>query len=149
MSDDLRALETWCQPLLEKLNGTQRARLTRTLAARLRHSQAARIGLQRNPDGSAYAPRKPRLRDKKGRIKRQMFSRMRTNKHLRATGDANTAAVQFIGRVARIAGVHQRGETERLGKSGPRVRYEQRELLGFTAADQRVIRDTLVHFLAE
>ena len=146
--DDLTALETWCAPLLANLSGTARRRLAVTLATQLRRSQSGRIALQQNPDGSGYEPRKPRLRDKKGRIRRAMFAKLRTAKFLKTKADQNTAAVEFTGRVSRLARVHQEGAEDRVAKDGPRVRYAKRELLGYTSGDLRMIRDHLVRHLA-
>lgn len=147
MGDALTQLETWCAPLLAKLQPAARRTLARTLANDLRRSQAGRIAQQQNPDGSAYAPRKPRIRDKKGRVRRQMFARLRTTKFLRAKSDQDSAAVEFTGRVARLARVHQEGGEDRVAKGGPRVRYAKRELLGYSSGDLRMVRDHLVKHL--
>lgn len=56
--------------------------------------------------------------------------------------------MEFIGRVARIARVHQEGGEDRVSKKGPRVRYPKRELVGFSAADTRLVRDLLIQHLA-
>ena len=149
MSDDLTRLENWCEPLLAKLSGGERRKLARSVGTQLRRSQTQRIARQLNADGSAYAPRKPRLREKKGRIKRaKMFSKIRTAQYLRVRSDANAAAVEFTGRASRLARIHQEGGSDRVTKGGPTVRYPKRELLGFTPADIRMIRDVLVEGLA-
>lgn len=149
MADDLTQLEDWAGALLAKLQPAARRQLARTVAIDLRRSQQQRIAAQQNPDGSAYAPRKPKqLRGKKGRIKRaRMFIKLRQAKHLKATGDAQQATVQFLGRASRIARIHQYGETAEVAPGGPRVRYPRRELLGFTASDRERIRDRLIDHL--
>lgn len=148
MSDDLSRLENWAAPLLAKLEPGERRRLTRTLAIDLRRSQQRRIAAQQNPDGSPYAPRKREVRGKAGRIKRNaMFVRILQAKHLRISSDANQAGIGFVGRVARIARVHQQGQSDTVNRSGLRVRYERRELLGFTESDIDRIRDLLVEHL--
>nr|WP_314529227.1 phage virion morphogenesis protein [uncultured Pseudomonas sp.] len=53
-------------------------------------------------------------------------------------------SVGLTGRIARIARVHQFGLKDRAERSAPDVRYEQREVLGFTDADLELIRDTLL-----
>ncbi|MBN8263032.1 MAG: phage virion morphogenesis protein [Xanthomonadales bacterium] len=146
--DDLAQLETWCAPLLAKLSSVERRKLARSIAIPLRRSQAGRIASQQNPDGSVYAPRKTSLRDKKGRIRKEMFAKLRTTKFLRTRADPNSAAVEFTGRVARIARVHQDGGEDRVARNGPRVRYQRRELLGFTAAATRLVRDLLIQHLS-
>lgn len=149
MADDLTRLETWAAPLLAKLTPQARSKVARTIARQLRQSQARRIALQQNPDGSGYAPRKPKARQKKGRIRNKaMFGKLRTAKYLRVKYNPNEAAVEFTARVQRIASVHQEGGVDRVSKKGPRVRYPQRQLLGFSPAELRMIQDTLIDMLA-
>lgn len=114
----------------------------------LRRNQQKRIAVQRNPDGTPYAARKPRqLRGKVGRIKRQMFTRLRQAKYLRLQSTPNTIAIAFAGRVSRIARVHQYGLRDRPGRGQADVQYDRRELLGFTDADLEMIRDRLLTHL--
>lgn len=151
MANDLDALEDWAGVLLSKLEPAARSKLARSLAQKLRRSQQQRVKQQRNPDGSAYAARKPReLRGKQGRIKRQakMFQKLPRASHLKAKGDGQSITVGFTGRVARIARVHQFGLKDRAEANAPEVRYPQREMLGFTEADLEVIQKVvLMHFL--
>lgn len=73
MADSLEALEDWAGPMLRALEPGPRAALARSLARDLRRSQQKRVMVQRNPDGSAYEPRKKReLRGKQGRIRRKI-----------------------------------------------------------------------------
>ncbi|HEY5804856.1 MAG TPA: phage virion morphogenesis protein [Lysobacter sp.] len=148
--DALEQLEQWAGQLLAKLEPSRRRTLVRAIGVDLRRSQQKRIAQQRNPDGSAYAPRKreKRLRDKAGRIKRgAMFERIRRAKHLKLSTSGDQVSVAFVGRVARIARVHQEGLTDRVSRDGPRVRYERRQLLGFTREDREQIRDQLLERL--
>ncbi|MBF0638765.1 phage virion morphogenesis protein [Pseudomonas protegens] len=147
---DLEALEDWAAGLLGQLQPAARNQLARSIGQALRRSQQQRIIAQRNPDGSKYAPRKQRnLRGKQGRIKRQvkMFQRLRTASFLKAQGDGRAISVGFTGRVARIARVHQYGLKDRAERGAPEVKYEQREVLGFTEADIDLIRDSLLAHL--
>lgn len=147
MSDDLAALEEWIEPLIAKLGPAERRRLAREVARDLRISQRQRIKAQQNPDGSAYEPR-ANLRGQSGSIRRKaMFSKLRTAKYLKAKGSAAFATVGFVGRVAHIARVHQFGLRDRVEPGGPRYRYPQRELLGFTRPDRERIRDALIDHL--
>ena len=146
--DDLRQLEEWAAPLLRSLQPDERMRLARTIGADLRRSQSQRIGLQKNPDGSSYTPRKKQLRTRAGRIKRQrMFAKLRQAKYLKVKTSADEVSVGFVGRVARIARVHQQGEVDAVRPSGPRVRYERRVVLGFAAADRERVKDLLIDHL--
>jgi phage virion morphogenesis protein len=150
MSDNLEALEDWAGGLLSQLEPAARTKLARELGQVLRRSQQQRIGAQRNPDGTQYAPRKPRnLRGKQGRVKRkaQMFQKMRTARHLKVWGDGDAITVGFNGRVARIARVHQFGLTDRPRMGSVNIKYELRELLGLTDADRELIYNHLINRL--
>ena len=145
--DELQQLEGWVGPLLAKLQPAARRRLARSVGTALRRSQAQRIRDQRNPDGSDYAPRK---RAQAGQIKRRadrMFQGLTKAKHLKVEASEQAVAVGFLGRVARIARVHQEGLSDRVTAGGPTVRYERRELLGFTDAERQTIRDLLLEHL--
>ena len=145
--DEMQQLEAWVAPLLSKLEPAQRRALARTIGGELRRGQITRIRDQRNADGSAYAPRK---RDQAGKIKRRkaaMFQRITQARHLKIEASESSAAVGFLGRVARIARVHQEGLTDRVSRQSQSVRYERRQLLGFTDAERQVIRDLLVEHL--
>ncbi|OLU22475.1 phage virion morphogenesis protein [Pseudomonas sp. PA15(2017)] len=149
MADNLNALEDWAGALLAKLGPTERRQLTQRVARNLRRSQQQRIATQRNPDGTAYAPRKSRkqLRGKRGRIRRTMFAKLRTAKLLKLQSNADRVSIAFLGRAARIARVHQQGLNDRPGRGQADVRYERRELLGFTPAELDAIRDQLLEHL--
>lgn len=107
---------------------------------------------QANPDGSKYTPRKKRdLRGKKGRSRRklEMFQKLSKVTYLKAKGDGNATSVGFTGRVARIARIHQYGLRDRAELAARDVKYEQREVLGYTDADLNIIRDNLLAWLAK
>lgn len=55
---ELERLEGWVGGLLAGLSPSSRAKATRNIASLLRGKQAQRIAAQRNPDGSAFDPRK-------------------------------------------------------------------------------------------
>lgn len=151
MSDDLSALEDWAGALLNQLQPAERRKVTQSIARDLRRSQQQRIAAQKNPDGTAYAPRKPRqaLRGKQGRIKRkrQMFAKLRTARYLRLQSDASSIAIGFAGRVSRLARVHQYGLRDKPGRESPDIQYQRRALLGFNDADLEQIRDRLLAHL--
>ncbi|MHC5192728.1 phage virion morphogenesis protein [Pseudomonas frederiksbergensis] len=151
MTNRLEALEDWAAGLLGQLEPTSRNKLARSLGQALRRSQQQRIITQRNPDGSKYAPRKQRnLRGKQGRVKRKvhMFRKLRTSSFLKTQGDGNSISVGFTGRIARIAKVHQYGLKDRAEQGAPDVKYEQREVLGFTEEDLDLIRNGLLEHLS-
>lgn len=152
MTDRMEALEDWAAGLLGQLEPASRNKLARSLGQALRRSQQQRIIAQQNPDSSKYTPRKQRnLRGKQGRVKRKakIFQKLRMSKFLKAHGDSSSIRVGFTGRVARIARVHQYGLEDRTGRDAPYVKYEQRQVLGFTDADLEMIRDGLLNHLTK
>ncbi|WP_048977893.1 phage virion morphogenesis protein, partial [Enterobacter asburiae] len=86
-------------------------------------------------------------RSKKGRIKRQMFAKLRTTKYLKTAATADSASVQFEGKVQRIARVHHYGLRERVSRRGPEVRYAERRLLGINNGVEAMVKDTLFKWL--
>lgn len=152
MDSKLQALETWAAGLLEQLQPAARNQLARSIGQELRRSQQKRVLMQENPDGSKFAPRKKRdLRGKQGRVRRkaEMFKKLRTATYMKARGDSSAVTVSFTGRIARIARVHQYGLKDRAEREAPDVRYEQREVLGFTDADTDLIRDRILEQLTQ
>lgn len=152
MTADLSALEDWAGTLLARLTATERRKLNQDIARELRKSQQQRIAEQRNPDGSAYAPRKPRknLRGKQGHLKRRkMFLKLRQAKHLKLQSSSDAIAIGFTARASRLARVHQYGLRDRPARGQGDVQYERRELLGLSDADLEMIRDRLLEHLVD
>lgn len=146
--EDLAALDARLGQLLAAVGDDRRRQLARRIAIALRKSEAERIAAQKNPDGSAFEPRKPQPqhRNKRGRIKR-MFDAIRSRRHLKATSDAKGATVGFSGRTGRIARVHQEGLIDAVNRRNLKVRYPVRTLLGFSTDDIRTIRDAAIDHL--
>jgi phage virion morphogenesis protein len=138
----------YLQGLLTALSSAERRKLARDIAADLRQRQQRRIAAQTNPDGTPYAPRKPRLRAKQGRIRRSIFARLRTTRYLRVDSTADAAMISITGRAARIARVHQYGLTDRVGKRGPEYRYPRRRILGIADADRDAIAERIIDHLS-
>lgn len=134
--------------LLANMDSKARRQLAREVAKQLRQSQQRRIAAQLNPDGSAFEKRKPQVRDQKGRIRRTMFSKLRTAKYLKTEAKPDAAVVGFVSQVGRIAAVHQYGLRDRAQKGGPEVQYPVRQLLGFTDADIEAVSDLTIKHLA-
>ncbi|EKS7427489.1 phage virion morphogenesis protein [Enterobacter hormaechei] len=147
--DDLQRVDDWLAALLANLEPAVRNRMMRQLAQELRRSQQQNIRLQRNPDGTAFEARRVTTRSKKGRIKRQMFAKLRTTKYLKTAATADSASVQFDGKVQRIARVHHYGLRERVRRNGPEARYPARRLLGVNDEVETITRDTLLRWLSE
>lgn len=147
--DELQRVDDWLTALLANLEPAARSRMMRQLAQQLRRTQQQNIRLQRNPDGSGYEPRRVTARTKKGRIKRQMFAKLRTTKYLKTASNADSASVEFAGQVQRIARVHHYGLRDRVSRRGPEVRYSKRRLLGFTRNDETLIIWRLLIWLSK
>ncbi|WP_058841132.1 phage virion morphogenesis protein [Enterobacter asburiae] len=145
--DDLQRVDDWLAALLANLEPAARNRMMRQLAQELRRSQQQNIRLQRNPDGTGFESRRVTARSKKGRIKRQMFAKLRTTKYLKTAATADSASVQFDGKVQRIARVHHYGLRDRVRRNGPEARYPARRLLGVNDEVETITRDTLLQWL--
>ncbi|MDK7098590.1 phage virion morphogenesis protein [Klebsiella aerogenes] len=145
--DELQEVDTWLTALLANLEPAARKRMMRELAQQLRRIQQNNIRLQRNPDGTGYEPRRVTARTKKGRIKRQMFAKLRTTKYLKTAATADSASVQFAGQVQRIARVHHYGLRDRVSRKGPEVRYAERRLLGLNQKTNDIIQDLIFSWL--
>ena len=144
---ELQALNDYLAPLLTKLSDAERRKLEMSIARKVRASQKTRIPRQQNPDGSAFVPRKKRLTDKKNKIKNKMFNLIKTSKYMKIERTSEGVAIGFMNRVANIARVHQYGLRDRVEKGGPTVKYDSRELLGFTPAELEMIEsEVLDHF---
>ena len=153
MDDDLQRLEDWVAPLLARLSPAERRGLARAVARDLRAANAETMRAQTAPDGSAWEPRKNKLRDERGRIKQKakaqaMFVRLRAAKHLKAQATTSEATVAFAGRAERIARVHQFGLEDRVKPGGPTYRYPVRALLGITDAQVERVRDLVLSHLS-
>ncbi|NKS46140.1 phage virion morphogenesis protein [Acinetobacter lwoffii] len=147
---DLELLTEYLGGMLQQLSDAERRKLEMSIARKLRASQKTRITRQQNPDGSAFVPRKKRLRDKKNKIKNKMFNVIKNAKYMRVQRTAQGMAVGFAGRIAFIARVHQFGLVDKVDRDGPSVKYDSRELLGFTEAEIKMIEsDVLEHIAAK
>lgn len=144
MSQNVIDLSTHLQPLVDRLSVGERSKLSRQIGRDLRKSQMSRITGQKNPDGSGYTPRRKRLREQKGKIKRKMFTKIKNTTNLKVLSNADAIAIGFVGRIARIARIHQDGLKDRAERGAPSVVYPKRELLGFTDQEIKVIEDSLL-----
>ena len=151
MADPLdTAIEARFAALIERLSPSSRASLARSIAGQLRRSQSARIAAQRNPDGSAFEPRKPQLRQQKKNLRGGMFKKLRQNTYLKAKGNAEGAVVAFSRDVERIARVHQLGLRDRVNRrTGLEVDYPARQLLGLTLIEETLLETLITDHLAK
>lgn len=148
--DNLKALEDWAEPIIRQLQPAQRRQLAREALRIIRPSQRNRIRAQLNPDGTPFAPRKPRLRSQTGGIRRKaMFTKLRTARLMRGKVQTDRVVLGWHGRTAGIAAVHQHGLSDRAGDDSPSVKYAQREVLGFTAAELERLAHLVLRHAAE
>lgn len=146
--NDFKPFEDKFAGLIAALSPDGRRRMTVDIAKKLRQRQQQRIKSQKAPDGSPFAPRKRQpVRAKRGRIKREMFVKLRTNRYLKASGNDSAAVVEFTGKVQRIARVHQFGLIDNPSPKYNKVKYIERELLGFSICDNKFINELIIKFL--
>lgn len=143
--NELKPFDDKLAGLIAGLSASSRRKMAAEIAKHLRISQQGRIKRQQAPDGTPYADRKRQPnRSKKGRVKRQMFAKLRTNRYMKAKGTADEALVEFAGHVQRIARVHQEGLRDRSNRHSRDVQYDARPLLGFSEADRQIVDDIIV-----
>ncbi|EOE7047417.1 phage virion morphogenesis protein [Enterobacter hormaechei] len=145
---DFKPFDNKLAGLLAALSPAGRRKLAGEIAKQLRTAQQQRIKQQKKPDGSPYQARKRQpLRAKKGRIKRAMFQKLRTNRYMKASGRENGAVVEFTGKVQRIARVHQYGLKDRPNPHSRDVQYPERQLMGISSRDKRLIEVLVLEYL--
>ena len=110
---EFKEIEGWLDALIAQLEPAQRRKLLRDVATKIRQQQQQNIRMQKNPDGSAYEPRRVSGRAKKGRVRRQMFTKLRTVRYMKTRVTASTAEVGFDAKALRIARVHHYGLRDR------------------------------------
>lgn len=148
--NNLHLLNERVDALLNNLTAGERRRLARDIARTMRGSQARRIRANRNPDGSAHAPRKPQ-EQRTGRRRRgslRMFRKLHRTQFMRPDSNPNAAGVGFKGLIGRIAREHHYGLRARVNKT-TQVQMEERQLLGFSKEDLQTVEDMMIQHLAK
>ncbi|TCL03710.1 phage virion morphogenesis protein [Sodalis ligni] len=134
--------------LIAALSPKARKALAATIAKKLRTSQQQRIKRQQAPDGTPYVPRKPQpLRKKKGRVKREMFCKLRTNRYLKTKGSSDSAVVEFTDRVQRMARVHHYGLRDKVSAHNKIIKYENRALIAIYKIDYELIKKIIYLYI--
>ncbi|KFC80553.1 phage virion morphogenesis protein [Buttiauxella agrestis] len=148
--NEFRPFEDKLAGLIASLSPAARRRMTAEIAKQLRASQQQRIKRQQAPDGTPYAARKRQpVKGKKGRVKREMFTKLRTNRYMKAKGTNDAAAVEFVGRVQRMARVHQDGLRDKPNRYSESVQYDARKLLGFGQDEKKTIEEIIINQLSK
>lgn len=147
--NDLKPFDERLAALIAALSPAGRRRMSMDIAKKLRQEQQQRIKAQLAPDGTPYTPRKRQpIKGKKNRVRKEMFAKLRASRYMKATGDDSAAAVEFTGKVQRIARVHQFGLKDKPGRNSPAVQYPERELLGFSEENLRQVESLIVKHLS-
>lgn len=150
---DLTRVEDWLDGLMLRLEPGARRKLAMKIGEALRRSNAQRIAANKEPDGKAMAPRRPRIGpDGKPIRSKRMFRRLRLARNMRIKATPDSVELDFGGGNAqRIAEVHHDGRTDRVGKTREgrtiRARYEARRLLGFGDDDMDTVLETVTRAL--
>ncbi|HBY4297364.1 TPA: phage virion morphogenesis protein [Klebsiella pneumoniae] len=148
--NDFKPFEDKLAGLIAALSPAGRRRMTADIAKKLRQRQQQRIKSQKAPDGSPFVPRKRQpVRAKKGRIKREMFVKLRTNRYMKASGGDSAAVVEFTGKVQRIARAHQFGLKDKPTVYSANVPYPKRVLLGFNNVERCLVEEIIAHHLVK
>ncbi|MFJ5161107.1 phage virion morphogenesis protein [Pantoea sp. NPDC088449] len=146
--NDLRMVSDRLNALIGNLSASSRKEMARNIAKKLRASQQQNIKRQQAPDGTPFKPRKTQpIRSKKGRVKREMFAKLRTAKYMKAQATSDEAVIEFAGNVQRMARVHHYGLRDRPSRKGKEVQYEARPLLGLIGEDLKFIEREIIDAL--
>lgn len=136
------------EALISSLSAPARKEMARSIGRKLRASQQQNIKRQQAPDGTPFKSRKTQpVRSKKGRIKREMFSKLRTAKYMKTQASPNEAVIEFAGNVQRMARVHHYGLRDRPSRKGKEVHYDSRPLLGISERDLKMLEKTILYSL--
>lgn len=146
---ELQLVNERLEALISSLSASARKEMTRTIAKKLRTSQQQNIKRQQAPDGTPFKIRKTQpVRSKKGRIKREMFAKLRTAKYMKTQASPNEAVIEFAGNVQRMARVHHFGLRDRPSRKGKEVQYEARPLLGINKEDLELIESIMINSIS-
>lgn len=147
---ELQLVNDRLEALISSLSAPARKEMARSIAKKLRASQQQNIKRQQAPDGTPFKPRKAQpVRSKKGRIKREMFAKLRTAKYMKTYNTSDEAIVQFNDRVQRIACVHHYGLRDRTTPQGKSIIFASRALLGINEEDKATIEKIIIHSISE
>ena len=147
--NDFKPFDDKLAGLITALSPTARRRMAADIAKALRTRQQRRIKTQKAPDGTPYAARKRQpVKVKKGRVKREMFAKLRTSRFMKATAGNDAAVVEFSGKVQRMVNVHHYGLKDKPGRNSAPVQYDARPLIGFNDDDRQVVEEIIISKLS-
>lgn len=145
---DILALESWVSTALAQLAPAARKKLFREIGTELRRRTRTRMARQTGPDGEAW-PARARDAGRKVRSKVKMMQGLRETRRLLLNADPQGLELGWAGTTARIASVHQEGDTDYVDRSQStqQVRYPIRRLIGLPADDVDFVRTRLLDAL--
>lgn len=147
---ELQLVNDRLEALISSLSAPARKEMARSIGRKLRASQQQNIKRQQAPDGTPFKPRKTQpVRSKKGRIKREMFAKLRTAKYMKTQASPNEAVIEFAGNVQRMARVHHYGLRDRPSRKGKEVQYEARQLLGINKGTLDMIEALIINVIKD
>lgn len=147
---ELQLVNDRLEALINSLSAPARKEMAHSIGRKLRASQQQNIKRQQAPDGTPFKPRKAQpVRSKKGRIKREMFAKLRTAKYMKTQASPNEAVIEFAGNVQRMARVHHYGLRDRPSRKGKEVRYEARQLLGINKGTLDMIEALIINVIKD
>jgi phage virion morphogenesis protein len=139
-------MNEWLKQQFSFLKPATRKRAMREISNYLLKRNRQRVSQQKNADGTAYAPRKPRFKIlKNGKSKRFIPKRkmlLGFKRHIRAKSTPDKAEVGIYGHAARLATIHDHGASE----NG--IKYPSRELVQFEPDDVPAIESILQRYLS-
>ncbi len=107
---ELRLVNDWLEALINSLSAPVRKEMARIITMKLHASKQQNIKRQHAPDSKPFKPRKTQqVRSKKGRIKREMFAKLRTAKYMKTQASLDGPIIKFAGNAQRMARVHHFG----------------------------------------
>lgn len=145
---ELQLVNDRLEALISSLSAPARKKMARSIGRKLRASQQQNIRRQQAPDGTPFKPRKTQpVRSKKGRIKREMFAKLRNAMYMKTQASPNEAVIEFADNVQPIARVHHYGLSDRPSRKEKQVQYKARPLLGIDAKEHGFIEDLIMKIL--
>ncbi|MFV9669338.1 phage virion morphogenesis protein [Pantoea sp. KXB25] len=147
---ELQLINDRLEALISSLSAPARKEMARSIGRKLRASQQQNIKRQQAPDGTPFKPRKTQpVRSKKGRIKCEMFAKLRTAKYMKTQASPNEAVIEFAGNVQRMARVHHFGLRDRPARKGKEIQYEARQLLGINKGTLDMIEALIINVIKD
>lgn len=146
--NDFKPFDDKLAGLIAALSPTARRKMAADIAKMLRARQQRRIKTQKAPDGTPYAARKRQpVNAKKGRVKREMFAKLRTSRFMKAFVIRDSAVVEFTKTVQHITQIHHYGLRDRPSIHSDDMQYPMRQLLGIGEVDKVYIEQLIMERL--